>query len=125
MAEIPYQLIYDELVKILSLYSPPLTAKTDYSSRYELISKKEVEWQGRKFPEMYFGAAMIHKGHVGFYMMSVYANPLLLEKVPEALRKCLKGKSCFHIKKWDDQMKKEIEKTVKDAFSFYRKVKFI
>ncbi len=117
--------IFDEITRIFSKYTPPLTVVSKFDSRYELVSKKEVEIAGRKFKELYFGAAIIQKNYVGFYMMTIYMHTELIEKIPENLKKCLKGKSCFHIKKWDAQMKKDIEKTVKDGFDCYKKLKYV
>ncbi|MDP9230640.1 MAG: hypothetical protein M3O67_08215 [Bacteroidota bacterium] len=37
--------IFKALKKILSKYSPPLVAVSDFESRYELVSKKKAEYQ--------------------------------------------------------------------------------
>ncbi len=113
--------IFAELKNILSKYSPPLIASSDLDSKYELYSKKDIEWAGHKFKEIQFGAAVIQSSYVGLYLMHIYAKPVLIDKIPERLRKCLKGKSCFHIREWDAEMKKIIEKTVKDGISCYKK----
>ena len=117
--------IFQKLRAILSTYSPPLTAVSDFDSRYELVSKKEAEWAGRKFKEMYFGAAITQSNYVGLYLMHVYAHPENCNKISPELSKCLKGKSCFHIKTGDKQLMQQIKQTVKDGFNFYKKVKFI
>ncbi len=117
--------IFKALKKILSKYSPPLVAVSDYESRYELVSKKETEYQGRKFKVVYFGAVIIQNHYTGLYLMHVYSNPKMLEKIPPELRKYLKGKCCFHIKTIDDKLIKQIEKTVKDGIDCYKKIKFI
>lgn len=117
--------IFDQLKAVLSKYSPPLTATSDVEGRYELVSKKEAELKGRTFKETYFGAVIIQKGFVGLYLMHVYAEPTMLEKIPEDLRKRLKGKSCFHISKLDDKLLKQIEKTVKEGYNYYKKNKMV
>jgi hypothetical protein len=113
--------IFKEIKKMLSKYEPPLVATSNFESRYELVSKKEVVIAGRKKPEMYFGAAIIQSTYVGFYLMYPYCAPENLKKIPAELRKTLKGKSCFHITSLDATLKKQITDTLKLAFDFYKK----
>jgi hypothetical protein len=56
---------------------------------------------------------LVQKGYVGFYYMPVYGDPRVKELIKPELLKCLKGKSCFHIKKYD----REILSQIKDALS--------
>jgi len=117
--------IFQQLKKILSRYSPPLTATSDFEGRYELVSKKPVEFMGRKKPEMYFGAAIIQSNYVGLYLMHVYLSAESLKKISPDLMKTLKGKSCFHIRRLDNNLIKQIEVAVKDGMQCYRKLNFI
>jgi len=39
---------------------------------------------------------------------------------PEKLKKCLKGKSCFHIKKYDQNLFREIELLLKKGMKIYQ-----
>ncbi len=113
--------IFKEIKKMLAKYEPPLVANSDFESRYELVSKKEVVIAGRKKPEIYFGAAIIQSNYVGFYLMSVYCEPSLYKKIAPELMKTLKGKTCFHIKSLDAGMKKQIAEAIKMSFDFYKK----
>ena len=117
--------IFQKLRKILSKYSPPLVVISDFDSRYELVSKKEVEFNGRKYDQMYFGATIIQSNYVGLYLMHVYAQPGNVDKISPELRKCLKGKSCFHIQSADDKLMKQVETTVRDGIECYKKLKFM
>jgi hypothetical protein len=113
--------IFKEIKKMLKKYEPPMTAVSDFESRYELVSKKDVVAFGRKRKEIYFGAAIIQSNYVGFYLMSVYANPELTKKIPAELMATLKGKSCFHIKKLDTTLKQQIAQSLAMFFEFYKK----
>ena len=113
--------MFKEIKKMLSKYKPPLVANSDFESRYELVSKKEVVIAGRKRSEVYFGAAIIQSNYVGFYLMSVYCEPSLYKKIAPELMKTLKGKTCFHIKTLDASMKKQIADAIKMSFDFYKK----
>lgn len=117
--------IFRQLKKILSEYAPPLTAVSDFEGRYELVSKKPVEFMGRKKPEIYFGGAIIQGNYVGLYLMHVYVSPEHLKQIAPDLLKTLKGKSCFHMKTIDNNLIKQIEAAVKDGIGCYRKLGFI
>jgi hypothetical protein len=120
-----FALIFSKLKSILENFSPPLKITKNTEKDFELYTTKASEFAGRKFPNLYFAAIKNQKGFVGFYFFPVYTHPQLLKKYPEELRKCLKGKSCFHIKKDDDKIFQQIEKAVKDGFDCYKKMKFI
>lgn len=113
--------IFKRLKLILSRYSPPLTAVSDYESRYELVSKKQVMYRGKQAEQVYFGAVIIQSAYVGLYLSAVYDEPANLERIGEDLRRKLKGKSCFHIKKLDDSLALEVEQAVKTGFEYYKR----
>jgi hypothetical protein len=111
--------IFDNLKLILAQYTPPFCVVNDLETRYELSSKKQVVVDGKNKDEVYFGAVMIHGGHVGFYMMSAYLTNLADNLRPE-LKKCLKGKSCFHIKKIDDVLLIQIKAFTAISYQYYQ-----
>jgi len=119
------QEIFEKLKNILSAQVPPLTVSQDLPGRFELISKKAVVINGVKKPFVYFGSVIIQGSYVGLYLMHVYARPDLLTSTGPALLKTLKGKACFHIRKLDSQLEKEISLAVKDGIACYRKLAFI
>lgn len=87
---------------------------------YDLWSDKNVEIDGRKRNEVYFAGLMIKKGHVGFYYMPVYAEPEMKKIFDPSLLKLLKGKSCFHIKKLDDELLGHIERALAEGYRLYK-----
>lgn len=120
-----FQEIYDELRKILSKHSPPLTVKADTSERYELSSVKDLVVEGRKIKEMCFGGMVIQKNFVSLYFYPIYTHPQAFNDLPEELRRCLKGKSCFNFKKADSKLFKQIGKMAKDGFKLYKQEQWI
>ena len=74
---------------------------------------------------MYFGAAIIQGNYVGLYLMHVYLSADYLKKIANELGRTLKGKSCFHIKKLDDNLIKQIETAVSEGIDCYKKLGFI
>ncbi len=121
----PLQAIHDELKAILSKYSPPLTVKVETPRRYELYSIKDLVIDGRERSEIYFAGTIVQKSFVGLYFMPIYSNPEFVSALPAELKKCIKGKACFNIKKADQQLLKQIEKMTRDGFKMYKQKKWI
>jgi hypothetical protein len=117
--------VFNEVKKKLAVYSPPFHPRLNIEGRYDLWMDKNLIIDGRQRSELYFGAAIIQSSYVGFYLMSVYMSPEVLKLIPEKLLKTLKGKSCFHIKKLDDELLKQIEFALKKSFEFYKKMGWI
>lgn len=111
--------IFKALRDVLSPYVPPLEAISDFEGRYELVSNKQVVIDGRKRNEVYFSAIIIQGNYVGFYSMTVYANGLGAS-LPDDLRKILKGKSCFHVKKLDESLLAQFTELTRQSFEFYQ-----
>jgi hypothetical protein len=120
-----FDTVFSKLKSILQSFSPPLKVTKESEKDFELYTTKEGELAGRKFPHLFFSGIKIQKGFVGFYFFPVYTHPELLKKYSPELRKCLKGKSCFHIQKDDDKIFLQIENAVKDGFECYKKKSFI
>lgn len=94
--------------------------RTNSDTAYDLWSDKNVEIEGRQRNEVFFASVAIHKGHVGFYFMPVYAEPDMKNVFDANLLKLLKGKSCFHIKKLDDLLMGQIEDALAEGFRLYK-----
>ena len=94
--------------------------RTNSETLYDLWSDKNVEIEGKKRNEVFFAAVQIHKGHVAFDFMPVYTEPEMKQVFDEDLLKLLKGKSCFHIKKLDDQLLNQIEESLAEGYRLYK-----
>ena len=112
--------IFAQLKELLVKYNPPFLTKTDNERWYDLYSNKEVEIWGRKRKEVYFAGIIIQKAYVGFYYMPVYAEPEIKAFFKPELLKLLKGKSCFYIKKLDDELIRQIKQALEDGFKQYQ-----
>jgi hypothetical protein len=106
--------VYNDVETLLKRYVPPFQAG-DFAVRgkesLQLVVPKPVAIPGAyggKPVKLQFAAVILQKAYVGFYLMGVYTNPALKKKISPALLKTLKGKSCFHLKTLDEQMKKDI-----------------
>ena len=113
--------IFQEIKKLLTRFEPPLVAKSDSDSRYELWSIKEVTIAGRKRTEVYFAGLIIQSNYVGFYYMPVYIDTQMKKVFKRELLSTLKGKSCFHIKKLDKTLLKQIRESLDIGYKLYKK----
>ena len=115
--------IFDRLEAVLAEYSPPFTvraAEVPTKRNYHLWSEKPVVIDGRKKKEVFFAGLIAQKGYVGFYYMPVYAEPEVKRIFRPELLRLLKGKSCFHVRKLDDELETQIEAALDAGYELYR-----
>jgi hypothetical protein len=108
------------LKPLLQAYQPPLIPKTDTERDFDLWSLKPMVIDGRKRKEIFFAGLIIQKAHVGFYFMPIYAETDLKTVFKPELLRLLKGKSCFHIKKLDDELPLQLEAALKIGYAQYQ-----
>ncbi|HWR83352.1 MAG TPA: hypothetical protein VN285_08615 [Candidatus Deferrimicrobium sp.] len=113
--------IFQTLKKELKRYEPPLVAKVDSDSRYDLWTTKPVEIEGRKRKDVYFAGLIIQSSYVGFYFMPVYADADIKKVFQPELLRLLKGKSCFHIKTLDPMLIGQVKAALAVGFDMYKK----
>jgi hypothetical protein len=112
--------IFNRLKTILKKYEGVLKPKFDLDSKYDLWSFKDIEIAGRKRKEVSFASIIIQSRHVGLYYMPIYTDTELEEVFKPELLKLLKGKSCFHVKKLDAVLEKQIEEALDIGYSLYK-----
>lgn len=115
--------IFQQLAELMEPYAKGSVQKRGGDNgQLSLVSVKPVEVAGKKMDELWFSGLLVQKGYVGFYYMPVYvAEKDIKPVIPPELLKCLKGKSCFHIKKLDDTLLKQINDVLKKGYALYRK----
>ena len=112
--------IFASLKELLQAYRPPLVASVEDVKRFDLVSIKDLVIEGRKRKEVYFASIIIQKDYVGLYYMPVYSDPEMKTLFQPQLLALLKGKSCFHIKRLDDQLRDQILTALEDGFKLYK-----
>jgi hypothetical protein len=103
--------VFDRLQGVLTEHSPPFTARTGGvkdKRDYQLWSEKDLVIDGRPRKEVYFAGLIAQKSYVGLYYMPVYAEPERKKLFAPELLNLLKGKSCFHVKRLDDELLAQI-----------------
>src|SRR5271169_582744 len=118
--------VYAELVMIMERYAPPFRADAACMSAgkksFQLTVPKPVAIPGAyggKAVDLQLAAAILQKDFVGLYLMCIYMNETVKQKLSPALLKLLKGKSCFHLRKLDDGLRKDIEAALTLAAKSY------
>lgn len=114
------ELIFSTIKGLMRVYSPPLMTKKDEETYYDLWSVRDVVIEGRKRKEVYFAGLVRYASYVGFYYMPVYAEPEMKAVFAPELLALLKGKSCFHVKKLDEQRIEQIRAALETGFKAYQ-----
>lgn len=118
--------IFEEISKLLAAQQRgtlKLYGGTD--GKALLISKKPVEIFGKKRDELWFASVLVQKGYVGFYYMPVYSDKGVRDLISPDLLKYLKGKACFHIKKYDKETFSQIKDALKIGYDRWHKIGWI
>jgi hypothetical protein len=113
--------IFKRLKKLLKKYEDPLKPKFDMDSKYDLWSFKDIEIDRRKRKEVFFASIIIRSNYVGLYYMPIYVDTDLKDVFKPELLSLLTGKSCFHVKKLDAKLEKQISDALKTGYKLYKK----
>lgn len=117
--------IFREIKKILTQYESKLEVRGDTDEAYHLYGKKEVQIGKRLYKGMYFASVVINKGFVGFHFFPIYTHSTEFKDLDKPLMECMKGKSCFNIKKNEPDIYKGIKKALKKGYSLYKKINYV
>lgn len=109
-----------EIRELLEQYTPPLEVRSDAKGGYHLWSVKDITVEGRKRKEVYFAGVIPRKGYVGFYYMPVYVEPEQKAMLKPELLALLKGLSCFHVRRLDPELKRQIKNALAAGFKLYK-----
>mgnify|MGYP003333194646 FL=1 len=112
---------------VLEKFSPPMVITKNGEKGIELIGNKAVPYGSKKIivPGMYFCSAVARKNMVSFYFFPIYmANKEFIDLIP-TMKKTLKGKTCFNIKKIEQIDKKELFALVKKGVSVWKKLGYM
>ena len=113
--------IYDEIKKLLMPYEKGnMKLRGGADGNVGLINEMAVVIDGRKKDEIWFAYALIQKGYVGFYYMPIYMQEKVRAQISPELMKCLKGKACFHIKKFDPVIFEKIKEALAIGYKNFK-----
>ncbi|RJQ45835.1 MAG: hypothetical protein C4534_03750 [Gaiellales bacterium] len=102
---------------MLREYRSRLKVVDDEPGKYYLNGAYSEEYGKERF----FGAVIIQKNYVSYYLMPVYMFPELLDGVSPELRKRMQGKSCFNFAKVDEKLMGELKRLTQKSFARFEK----
>ncbi len=117
--------IHARLLGLLKKYEPEMDIRQNTGTIYDMYGTKQVEAVNKVHDGMYFASARIQKNFVGFYFFPIYTHADEFADIPPEIRKCLKGKSCFHIKKDDDELFGQIEAMLDKGYDHYQSIGWV
>lgn len=110
--------IKNTLQSILKEAIPPLQVRVDTETTFEVAGTKETMQGKQKVDGIYFASVVPKPKDVRLYFFPVYTHVDQIQ-LSDDLRKHLKGKSCFHIKKLSPELVEEIRTMVKKGVELY------
>jgi len=113
--------IFEKVRTLVAKYSENMDVRSDTDKNYGLYGKKTVTAYNKEVEGMYFASAVVNKNFIGSYFFPIYTHPQEFGKVAPELKKCLKGKSCFHIKTEDEEVLAQIDKILDQGYQLYKK----
>ena len=115
----------DILVSLLTKHIGALKITSNTSDKFEVCGTIEAMQGKKKVDGFYFASVVPKPKDVRLYFFPVYTHKDELGELPENLNKCLKGKSCFHIKQMDKDLEQNIDEMISKSIEIYRKAKLI
>jgi hypothetical protein len=115
-ASADFAAVFERLKAILRPYAARMVVVKDDATWYYLDTKHI----GPNEKPIGFGATRLGKAYVSFYLMSVYANPKLLDGISPALKKRMQGKSCFNFTAVDEALFAELAALTKAGAEWFR-----
>lgn len=91
----------------------PYEKRMHVSAATETLYGLDLAPPEERTPATWFGAVRQGKRYVSYYLMPVYTEPALLDRVSQELRKRMQGKSCFNLTKVDEALLGELESLTK------------
>lgn len=108
------------LKETLKSQCPPLQVRKDGDAGMEVAGTIPAMQGKQKVDGFYFASIVPKPKDIRFYFFPIYTHSEAFS-LSDELKKALKGKSCFHIKKLSPDMESEIAKMVQEAAKLYKK----
>ena len=117
--------IQETLIQILRDQLPILKVREDKHENFEVAGTIEAMQGKKKVDGIYFASVRPKPKDIRFYFFPIYTHADAFSDISAGLRKCLKGKSCFHIKKLDETLENDIRQMVEKGINLYKQDKLL
>ncbi len=112
--------IRQQLKDMLNKHVPPLCVSKDDEMIYEVCGTREVIQRRKKVSGIYFGSVVSKQKDIRLYYFPIYTHARKFDWISAELRKCQKGKSCFHIRLLPESLGADIKKMIDAGIELYR-----
>lgn len=112
--------IQETLQQILKTHIGDLKIRHDNEKTFEVCGTKEAMQGKQKVDGYYFASVMPKPKDCRLYFFPIYTHVDAFN-LSDNLKKFLKGKSCFHIKKLSPEIKEEVESMITHGINLYKK----
>jgi hypothetical protein len=112
--------IQKTLIDLLKKHQPSLKINVETAEKFEVSGTVPTMQGKQKVDGIYFASIIPKQKDCRLYFFPIYTDVAAFTDISPALRKCLKGKSCFHIKKMDEELEKDIEAMIEKGIEVYR-----
>ena len=116
--------IQSTLQGLFTAHVPPLQVRKDNENVFEVAGTKEAMQGKQKVDGFYFGSVVPKPKDIRLYYFPIYTHVDEFS-ISAELKKCLKGKSCFHIKKLTPELLEEIKAMIQKGVEVYLKADLI
>ncbi len=106
------------LHELLKTQVPPLQVRKENENVFEVAGTKEAMQGKQKVDGFYFASVVPKPKDIRLYYFPIYTHVDQFSLSPE-LQKCLKGKSCLHIKKLTPELMEEIKQMIQKGVDTY------
>lgn len=113
--------IESRLKGYLVKHMPPLRISKDRENVFEVTGTIEAMQGQQKVDGFYFGSVVPKPTDIRLYFFPIYTHPKEFAWLSDELRKYLKGKSCFHVKKLPESLDQEFAKMIDKGVEIYKK----
>lgn len=105
---------------LLKKHSAHLQYRRDDSGGFEAAGTIPTMQGKQKVDGIYFASIIPKPNDCRLYFFPIYTDVDAFTNMDPALRACLKGKSCFHIKKMDASLEASIGKMIDRGIDIYQ-----
>ncbi|MBT29680.1 MAG: hypothetical protein CMO01_08450 [Thalassobius sp.] len=112
--------IQNTLKGLMRAHVPPLQIRKDNENVFELAGTIEAMQGKQKVDGYYFGSVVPKPKDIRLYFFPIYTHVTHFSSMSDALKKFLKGKSCFHIKKLSPELEEEIAQMISLGVELYK-----
>ena len=113
--------IQEFLKDSLTAQKPALKITKNSEESFEVTGTIEAMQGKKKVDGLYFASVVPKPKDIRLYFFPIYTHVDAFKDISPALRKMLKGKSCFHIKNLDENLKIEIMEMIQLGIKVFQK----